>query len=1290
MHYQAAIAQFVATMIMMILRVVIRRHSTRRPVLDYNPCRDGPLNTFGILELDEGHELNELAQRVTGCKEWTVCSGYRWNHIDFQEESESNSMARKALENRLKLKELCGNFQSLQTLADSVGDTIDAIMDYIWSTRLQSPEDDEQLYWSVEVATVGDVYAIAKLDIPLFKSGDKWRVDRATIEAILGMWISQLHQHGLPDSGNNLWLLSFDDEQNCEFFQALLDLINSTSVRLEPVLDLAETCRRRHIDYRRVLYSGVTRNSQTTRTRALVGQSDLNSMCAQYLIMAFLSQVAIYIQKPASPLSLEVEPKSHIIHIQDPIFDTVRSLIRQSGLATEQDSPIITFCALAQTGKLLNPLSLLPQLVSEAVLQKEDESRQTSSRICQLFRWNAMTLASKGLLVEAVELGLSVIGGFTEGFGYQNEETQKVRQLVQEVILAAESTYQKFNPPSHKTSLESIHAESPQDSAPSDVLFDIAQTAQAHEKGLLGNDRPSSVKALPGVQPRETLKSTTQVIVTNEVLDEDAFKAVIRTGDIEKVRRGLLFDRAEYPMLLSGGIVAAFDATKVGCTFEKTEVIRLLVLSGSGLNFGFRFNITTLLNSAAQVGNVMLAELLLKKATKNGSQLDVLKAICTAIEFDHEKFVKFLVDFGCNFNMDDRKGTQALRHAAFHGRDIIVKYLISLGASVQGQPDDMDNALSCAASQNHNSLGKFLIEQELLISKGVGFHYQRGETSLHFVAAVGNINLVQALLDAGWDVNAGERDIPLKAAMRYGHEQVVNLLIEKGSRLDEGLLHQAAENGLIGTAKLLISKGANVNALDRQKRSLFEAARKGPKEKYEEFVKLLINSGAKVNVKDSSGMSVLLQASDAGYESVSKLFLEAGASLIEKRTDGTTIVHSAAKKGHVEMIRSLVERGAQLGVRDDNMKTALNFAAAGGHAEVIRLLLKAKPGDWVNGNSNDEYRSPPLYDAILNEHLEAARVLVENGASIADRSFVDWRYSSPLYIAVRNEKAEIVQIFMDMGGGTLSESAFGEIVKEAVERGHLETTKALLSKETARPISGKVLQATQHLPHAALRCKIEIVKLLLELGADSSDNKALNECIECSDNPNLKNSEEWYNISKILFLHNPAAAMPLLPYLLRTAANRNNVEGVRFWLSHKAPINAIFEGGKTILHYAAAADAIDCLPVLLEETDRLPPILLEDNTEEYFINTRSNSGAAALHAAIRGVKMYAESDSHLGVIKMLVAHGADPSLRAREDNQLWDRYNDVKKDDQGLIPLDEARRANLGLVVKFLEGLSKE
>jgi len=102
MHYAAAVAQFVATVIMSILRVVIRRHYTRRPVLDYDPTQ--PLNTFGIVELSESHEFSEIAKRLSRCKSWIVFTGFNMDIHGFSEEVDASSLARNTLLSRLILK----------------------------------------------------------------------------------------------------------------------------------------------------------------------------------------------------------------------------------------------------------------------------------------------------------------------------------------------------------------------------------------------------------------------------------------------------------------------------------------------------------------------------------------------------------------------------------------------------------------------------------------------------------------------------------------------------------------------------------------------------------------------------------------------------------------------------------------------------------------------------------------------------------------------------------------------------------------------------------------------------------------------------------------------------------------------------------------------------------------------------------------------------------------------------------------------------------------------------------
>ncbi|KAI9760363.1 MAG: hypothetical protein M1840_002556 [Geoglossum simile] len=1243
MHYQAAVAQFVATIIMIILRAMIRRYYTRRPVLDYDPGE--PLGAFGIVELAEGHELNEIAKRLTKCKEWVVCSGRLWGHDNTTEEPSSKSTARKALQNRQRLRELCGGFKSLQTSADSVGDAMDAIMNCIWATRVQAQENDSQLHWSIEVATTGKTRSLTTLDIPLSRSGGQWRVDRAVIEAILGMWLSQLRDYNLADSGDNLWLLSFADDKSCEISQLLLDFLNPGGARLELVTDVVETCEQRRIDRRRVLHYSTPGVPLDRRAkRALLSQSDLDSMCAQYLIMVFLCQVTAHVHESTSAPSLEADPKSHIMRIQDPLFESIRSSIESTGFVAREDSYVMTFYALNQAGKLPDPLSLLPEIVSTAALQEKGEASKTCSRIRQLFEWKAGLLANEGPPVKVAELGLRVIGAFCGAFGYDSSETVKARELAQEIVLATELGNAGLG--DHVVQVPTS-GPSLQESTPTDVVPNTNQTPGA---GIQGGELEQSAAAGGG---------QTQGMASSEAPGEDAFLDAVKAGDVQKVRRGLLFSNKSLSEIMPDGMVAAYYRARDDCTFERTEIIRLFVLGGTLLNDRYTINADNLMGIAAKAGNIALARDLLERAKRNGFQVDVSNALCTAVEFGYEHFVRLLLESGGDANMKGGvRGIAVLNIAALYGHEAIARYLVSQGARLQNFDPDRISALGLAARGNHDSLGLFLIEQELkessrFISDGVGFRYKAyggNMTSMNHVAAQGNINLVQVLLDKGWDINGagGSSLTPLVTAIRRGHEHVANLLIEKGGRLDTYLLHEAAGKGLTGTTKLLISKGADVNAVHNKGTPLSEAAAEG----HGDVAKLLIDNGALLDVKHPRGEPLLLGVSDGGHQAVSKLLLEAGAPLTDRRKDESTIVHSAARHGHLEVISILVAKGVELDVTDKDLRSPLHFAAQGGHSEVVEALLKAKPGGWVNEKCGS--RCSPLRYAVSSGRVEAARILVQNGASMTGRPA---RSSETHFeLAVDQANVGIVGVFMEMGAAAdLGSQRLREIGERLIESSYIraaeriDTLKALVTKEPAYQTDGNTSLATQLLLYAARRNRPEAAKLLVDLGADVSDGEAIQAAFDCDSR----------DAAKVIFPHTPMLPRTAAARMLFGAAANGDADSVRFWLTHRVPADAADARGKTALYRAAAKGHIDVLAALLEV-----------NSTPEFVNARSNSGATALYAGAKGASP-SERNSNLDIVRMLVEHGADPAL--------------MKK---GSTPLDVARALEVRWIVKFLEEVS--
>ena len=85
----------------------------------------------------------------------------------------------------------------------------------------------------------------------------------------------------------------------------------------------------------------------------------------------------------------------------------------------------------------------------------------------------------------------------------------------------------------------------------------------------------------------------------------------------------------------------------------------------------------------------------------------------------------------------------------------------------------------------------------------------------------------------------------------------------------------------------------------------------------------------------------------------------------------------AAGRGHLDQVKKLLDQGIDVNAQYRYEKTALFFAAEGGHAEVVSFLLE-KGAD--PNRVETFYRSTPLSNALLNDHLETAMLFVKHGA----------------------------------------------------------------------------------------------------------------------------------------------------------------------------------------------------------------------------------------------------------------------------------------------------------------------
>jgi serine/threonine-protein phosphatase 6 regulatory ankyrin repeat subunit B len=259
------------------------------------------------------------------------------------------------------------------------------------------------------------------------------------------------------------------------------------------------------------------------------------------------------------------------------------------------------------------------------------------------------------------------------------------------------------------------------------------------------------------------------------------------------------------------------------------------------------------------------------------AKVSVNTALIVASRNGHLKTVQSLLATKIDVNTKDDDGNTALMLASQEGKLDVVHALINAKADVNINGNKGDTALMLASEKGHLKV----VQALLIAGANVNVKNAVNGTALEFASERGHLGVVQALLAAKADVDVHIKIITELPNNPYVVSGTV-IVIERTA------LMSASERNHIDVVQALIDAGADVNArIEGGATALILAS--GMHESNcrhslncpSRVVRALLDAGADVNAKKASGETALTLAKEKsyhpGYQEVVQMLKKAGA-----------------------------------------------------------------------------------------------------------------------------------------------------------------------------------------------------------------------------------------------------------------------------------------------------------------------------------------------------------------------------------------------------------------------------
>jgi ankyrin repeat protein len=319
---------------------------------------------------------------------------------------------------------------------------------------------------------------------------------------------------------------------------------------------------------------------------------------------------------------------------------------------------------------------------------------------------------------------------------------------------------------------------------------------------------------------------------------------------------------------------------------------------------------------------------------------------------------------------------------------------------------------------------------------------------------------------------------------------------------DTTLLMHAAAIGSADAVKLLLESGADVNVTNPLGSTALTLAADQP-----EKAALLVAKGANVNAATKMGRTALLIASHCdGCSAAVKLLLDKGANVKVRDGRNHTPLVEATQINDLDTVKILLAAGAEPDVPDDDGFTPLMWAASSCNIEMTKLLLARK----VNVNAANLGNGEVKFGKIQLIHLtplmlgssfcsaDVPKALIDAGAKV---NAVDIRGMTPLMFAVSSEssRAAVVKTLLAAGADVNAKSTVGETALDWARKfGHKDVLDELTAAEAKEGVAYIVPERKPAGPRSAREAVAKATALLQTAGTEFFNQSG---CVGCHHQP---------------------------------------------------------------------------------------------------------------------------------------------------------------------------------------------